>query len=247
MVRKFRCLQKVTQYIQIVELSKIREIVELDEGLKYYRSKFNKKIQEYENTASDVSKSEWLLEKFTDIEKLIVNIKAVGDKRRQLLNTEEARNVAAEQQKTAMKDLKPRVSPVRKLIEEHQEELKARQRSPIRTPKISRPSSVRWSEASAASSKADKMEAERLKAKMLREKEIEQKKIDNELKIQARQREIEEQQKKMQEEQRQMQAEIEREKREMEAELQKQLLDAEAEDAIRQIDINQARVNGSRA
>ena len=40
---------------------------------------------------------------------------------------------------------------------------------------------------------------------MLREKEIEQKKIDNELKIQARQREIEEQQKKMQEEQRQMQ------------------------------------------
>ena len=67
------------------------------------------------------------------------------------------------------------------------------------------------------------------------------------MKIQARQREIEEQQKKMQEEQRQMQAEIEREKREMEAELQKQLLDAEAEDAIRQIDINQARANGSRA
>ena len=93
----FRDLQKFTQYIQDAELSKIREIVELDEELKYYRSEFNKKIQEYENTASDLSKSEWLLEKLTDIEKLIVNIKAVGDKRRQLLNTEEARNVAAEQ------------------------------------------------------------------------------------------------------------------------------------------------------
>ena len=90
----FRDLQKFTQYIQVAELSKIREIVELDEELKYYRSEFNKKIQEYENTASDVSKSEWLLEKLTDIEKLIVNIKAVGDKRRQLLNTEEARNIA---------------------------------------------------------------------------------------------------------------------------------------------------------
>ena len=86
----FRDLQKFTQYIQVAELSKIREIVELDEELKYYRSEFNKKIQEYENTASDVSKSEWLLEKLTDIEKLIVNIKAVGDKRRQLLNTEES-------------------------------------------------------------------------------------------------------------------------------------------------------------
>ena len=89
-------LQKYTQYTQIAELSKIREIVELDEEVKYYRSEFNKKIQEYENTASDLSKSEWLLEKLTDIEKLIVNIKAVGDKRRQLLNTEEARNIAAE-------------------------------------------------------------------------------------------------------------------------------------------------------
>ena len=116
----FRDLQKFTQYIQVAELSKIREIVELDEELKYYRSEFNKKIQEYENTASDVSKSEWLLEKLTDIEKLIVNIKAVGDKRRQLLNTEEARNIAAEQQKTATKDLKQRVSTVRKLIEEQQ-------------------------------------------------------------------------------------------------------------------------------
>ena len=102
-------LQKYTQYTQIAELSKIREIVELDDEVKYYRSEFNKKIQEYENTASDLSKSEWLLEKLTDIEKLIVNIKAVGDKRRQLLNTEEARNIAAEQQKTAMKDMKQRV------------------------------------------------------------------------------------------------------------------------------------------
>ena len=108
----------------IRDSSKIREIVELDEEVKYYRSEFNKKIQEYENTACDVSKSEWLLEKLTDIEKLIVNIKAVGDKRRQLLNTEEARNIAAEQQKTATKDLKQRVSTVRKLIEEHQKQQK---------------------------------------------------------------------------------------------------------------------------
>ena len=153
------------------------------------------------------------------------------------------------------------VDSIRKAVNKRQEELKVRQRSPIRTPKISHPSSVRRSEASAASSKAEKMEAERLKAKMLREKEIEQKKIDNELKIQARQREIQQQQQQMEaekrrmedekrrieDEQQQLQDEIEREKREMEAELQKQLLDAEAEDAIRQIDINQARVNGSRS
>ena len=84
---------------------------------------------------------------------------------------------------------------------------------------------------------------------MLREKEIEQKKIDIELKIQARQREIqrEAEKRRLEDEQRQLQDEIEREKLEMEAELQKQLLDAEAEDAIRQIDINQARANGSRA
>ena len=49
----FQDLQKYTQYTQIAELSKIREIVELDEEVKYYRSEFNKKIQEYENTASD--------------------------------------------------------------------------------------------------------------------------------------------------------------------------------------------------
>ena len=58
---------------------------------------------------------------------------------------------------------------------------------------------------------------------------------------------MEDEKRRMEDEQRQLQDEIEREKREMEAELQKQLLDAEAEDAIRQIDINQARANGSRA
>ena len=175
----FRDLQKFTQYIQDAELSKIREIVELDEELKYYRSEFSKKIQEYENTASDVSKSEWLMEKLTDIEKLIVNIKAVGDERRQLLNTEEARNLAAEQQKTAIKDLKQRVSTVRKLIEEHQKQQKREEMSKhVGTSKIADNSGelsapTLGGGGSLTSSRAYRLEAERLKRKTQRELEIE--------------------------------------------------------------------------
>ena len=95
-------LKKFTQYllsVDIRDVQDIRAVVELDEELQLYLSDFEKKIQEYENTASDSSKSEYLLKKLTDLEKLISNIKAVGDKRRQLLNTEEAKNAVAEQQK----------------------------------------------------------------------------------------------------------------------------------------------------
>ena len=86
----FPSLKKITQYLESADFRDIRDIVELDEELQLYLSDFEKKIQEYENAASDSSKSEYLLEKLTDLEKLISNIKAVGDKRRQLLNTEEA-------------------------------------------------------------------------------------------------------------------------------------------------------------
>ena len=111
-------LKKFTQYLLSANTLDIRNVVELDEELQLYLSDFEKKIQEYENTASDSSKSEYLLEKLTDLEKLISNIKAVGDKRRQLLNTEEAKYLTAEQQKKVAKELKQRVSSVRTLIEE---------------------------------------------------------------------------------------------------------------------------------
>ena len=117
-------LKKFTQYLLSANTLDIRAVVELDEELQLYLSDFEKKIQEYENTASDSSKSEYLLEKLTDLEKLISNIKAVGDKRRQLLNTEEAKYLAAEQQKIVAKELKQRVSAVRRLIEEHQKQQK---------------------------------------------------------------------------------------------------------------------------
>ena len=100
----FPSLKKFTQYLESAAFQDIRDVVELDEELQLYLSDFEKKIQEYENTASDSSKSEYLLEKLTDLEKLISNIKAVGDKRRQLLDTEEATYLAADNRKKLPKN-----------------------------------------------------------------------------------------------------------------------------------------------
>ena len=125
------------------------------------------------------------MEKLTDVEKLIVNIKAVGDKRRQLLNTEEARNIAAEQQKTATKELKQRVSTVRKLIEEHQKQQKREEEMSkhVGTSKIADNSGEFSGPSlggggSVTSSRADRLEAERLKRKTQRELEIEKQQIE---------------------------------------------------------------------
>ena len=232
---------------------RITEYLNLQSEKQYFIDDFNKKMHNYENLIHDESKFEWLLEKLQESEKLIQSVKDIRDKQLNYMIISRKASFETENTET-VEDMQNSVDSIRKAVNKRQEERNSIPRSPIRTPRLSHPSSVRRSEASAASSKAEKMESERLKAKMLREKEIEQKKIDNELKLQARQREIQQQQQQMEaekrrieDEQRQLQDEIEREKREMEAELQKQLLDAEAEDAIRQIDINQARANGSRA
>ena len=68
----FPSLKKFTQYLQSADSQDIRDVVELDEELQLYLSDFEKKIQEYENADSDSSKSEYLLEKLTDVEKLII-------------------------------------------------------------------------------------------------------------------------------------------------------------------------------
>ena len=206
-------LKKFTQYLLSANTLDIRAVVELDEELQLYLSDFEKKIQEYENTASDSSKSEYLLEKLTDLEKLISNIKAVGDKRRQLLNTEEAKYLAAEQQKKVAKELKQRVSAVRKLIEEHQKQQKdsgtvnrSHKSSHLGNPSKTRQSVTGGSHkiASVATSRSSKrqgsakLELENLKAKKedeqrLREQEmqLENEREEMEMKMRKQEQELE--------------------------------------------------------
>merc|ERR1711894_188539 len=173
----------------------------------------------------------------------ISNIKAVGDKRRQLLNTEEAKYLAAEQQKIVAKELKQRVSAVRKLIEEHQKQQKdsgtvnrSHKSSHLGNPSKTRQSVTGGSHkiASVATSRSskrqgsDKLELENLKAKQedeqrLREREMQLENEREEMKLQAEREERE--------------MEMRKRERELENERKK----AEAEEERRQLELEQKR------
>ena len=231
-------MQTYVDYLRINDNPReVIQLVDLDEELNYYESEFEKRIQEYEDLSSDSSKTEWLLEKIADLDKLLSNIKAAYVKKQQLLPVDEKRKVGESMKKLTL-ELQHRVSTLRNLIEEHKkQQLRAKELSKIvgtsklqeqsgkfKAPTLTAPSSV-------TSSKAERLEAERLKAKNRREYEIEQQQIEMERQMAQDLLSQEREQKRI----------------DMEANLRKIRLEADADDRMRKIEVEQARQNGSRS
>ena len=163
-------MQTYVDYLRINDNPReVIQLVDLDEELNYYESEFEKRIQEYEDLSSDSSKTEWLLEKIADLDKLLSNIKAAYVKKQQLLPADEKRKVV-ESMKKLTTELQQRTSTLRKLIEEHQKQQKREEEMSkhVGTSKIADNSGefsapTLGGGGSVTSSKTDRLEAERLK------------------------------------------------------------------------------------
>ena len=117
---------------------RVGEYLSLQSEKQYFIDDFNKKMHNYENLIHDESKFEWLLEKLQESEKLIQSVKDICDKQSNYIIISRKASFETENKKT-VEDMQSSVDSIRKAVNKRQEELKLRQRSPIRTPRISHP------------------------------------------------------------------------------------------------------------
>ena len=156
---------------------RVADYLSLQSDKQFFIDDFNKKIHDYEKLLHDDSKIEWLLEKLREAEKLIQSVKDICDKQMVYMFSSQEGKFEAEKTKT-VEYMQNSINSIRDAIKKRQEELKRIQRSPLRTTKISHPSSIRRSVtggsnkiASVATSRSskrqesDKLELENLKAK----------------------------------------------------------------------------------
>ena len=192
---------------------RVAEYLSLQNDKQFFIDDFNKKIHDYEKLLQDDSKFEWLLEKLRESEKLIQSVKDICDKQMVYMFSSQEGKFEAEKTKT-VEYMQNSINSIRDAIKKRQEELKRIQRSPLRTTKISHPSSIRRSVtggsnkiASVATSRSskrqesDKLELENLKARKedeqrLREQEMQLENEREEMEMRKRERELENERKK---------------------------------------------------